>query len=137
MEILLVHPGGPYFWRKDEGVWSIPKGEIHNGETALDAAQREFLEETGFRAPGPFHRLEPVRQNSGKVVHAWACEADWDPALLRSIEFEMEWPPRSGRTARFPEVDRAAWFAPPEARRKMNAAQAGLIDQLRGLIASR
>jgi predicted NUDIX family NTP pyrophosphohydrolase len=136
-QVLLVHPGGPYFWKKDLGVWSIPKGEIHPGEDPLDAARRELFEETGCRAPGPFLPLYPIRQNSGKVVHAWACESDFDCASLASNEFEMEWPPRSNKLARFPEVDRAEWFGIQEARVKMNQGQTALLDQLLTLLASR
>src|SRR5688572_26325066 len=110
LEVLLVHPGGPLWARKDEGAWSIPKGEIGQDEDVLAAARREVAEETGATPPGPFIALSPVRQTGGKIVHVWAVESDFDPAFLTSNLFEMEWPPRSGKIRSFPEVDRAAWF---------------------------
>jgi predicted NUDIX family NTP pyrophosphohydrolase len=132
LAFLLVHPGGPYWTRKDAGAWSIPKGEIEDGEDKLAAARRETLEETGFAPAGKFIRLPPVRQSSGKVVHAWAIEAgDLDPAAIRSGTFEIEWPPRSGRTASFPEVDRAAWFEWPDAEVKILAGQRPLLERLK------
>jgi predicted NUDIX family NTP pyrophosphohydrolase len=134
VEVFLVHPGGPFFRNKDAGAWSIPKGELNDGEAALDAARREFLEETGFAAEGRFIPLSPVRQASGKVVQAWAVEGNFDPARLRSNTFEREWPPGSGRLQRFPEVDRAAWFAPGEAALRINPGQAPLIVELLALI---
>lgn len=130
LEVLLVHPGGPFWKNKDEGAWSIPKGEIEPGEDLLEAACREFAEETGGRPEGPFTPLEPIRQKGGKVVHAWGVEGDFDPAGLTSNTFEVEWPPRSGRRQRFPEVDAAAFFAPDEARRRINPGQAPLLDEL-------
>jgi len=130
LEIFLVHPGGPYWARKNLGAWSIPKGEFAAGENALDAARREFREETGADAAGSFLPLEPVRQAGGKVVHAWAIEGDCDAASIRSNTFTLEWPPHSGRTAVFPEVDRAEWFALPEARQRILPSQAPLLDQL-------
>jgi predicted NUDIX family NTP pyrophosphohydrolase len=130
LEVLLVHPGGPFWKGRDEGAWSIPKGEYDEAEDALDAARREFTEETGFAVEGPFVELAPVRQRSGKVVRAWAVEGDCDAAAIRSIAFSMEWPPRSGRMAEFPEVDRAGWFSIEEARAKILAAQAPLLDGL-------
>lgn len=130
VEVLLVHPGGPYYRNKDEGAWSIPKGEIEPGEDPLDAAVREFGEETGLVAGGPFLALAPVRQKGGKVVHAWAFEGDCDPGAIVCNTFSMEWPPRSGRQSEFPEVDRAGFFGPDEARRKVNAGQVSLIDEL-------
>lgn len=130
LEVLLVHPGGPFFARKDEGAWSIPKGEVESGEAPLDAARREFEEETGVHLAGPFVELPPVRQRGGKVVHAWAVEGDCDPDAIRSDTFTLEWPPRSGRTVAFPEVDRAAFFDLGEARRKINPAQAEWLDAL-------
>jgi len=123
VEVLLVHPGGPFWAKKDEGAWSIPKGEMDDGEDALVAARREFREETGFVVGDVARPLAPVRLSSGKVVHAWAVPGDADPALLRSNTFSMEWPPRSGRSQEFPEVDRAAWFSLAEAKRKIAAGQ--------------
>ncbi|MBV8508806.1 MAG: NUDIX domain-containing protein, partial [Xanthobacteraceae bacterium] len=110
LEVLLAHPGGPFWARKDEGAWTIPKGLVEPGADLLATAQREFTEETGFVADGPFVPLAPVRQSSGKIVHAFACRGDVDAAKLISNTFEIEWPPRSGRRRQFPEVDRAAWF---------------------------
>ena len=136
-QVLLVHPGGPFFRNKDAGAWSIPKGEIGEGEEPLQAAQREFLEETGFPIGGEFRPLEPLKQSGGKTVHAWAVEADCDPSLLRSNLFSLEWPPKSGQTREFPEVDRAAWFTIPQAREKILKGQIGFIDQLVGLLHNR
>jgi predicted NUDIX family NTP pyrophosphohydrolase len=130
LEVLLVHPGGPLWARRDLGAWSIPKGEIEAGEDPLAAARREVEEETGLRAAGPFSALGEIRQPGGKRVLAWAMPGDFDPAALRSIAFELEWPPRSGRRQSFPEVDRAAWFPLAEARRRILPAQAPLLDRL-------
>lgn len=130
LEVLLVHPGGPFWARKDLGAWSIPKGEADDCEDLLAVAHRELAEETGFTASGPELSLGHVRQKAGKVVHAWAVRADADPSQLRSNEFEIEWPPRSGRMRAFPEVDRAAWFDLAEARRRINPAQAAFLDAL-------
>jgi predicted NUDIX family NTP pyrophosphohydrolase len=131
-EVLLVHPGGPFWARRDEGAWSIPKGEHDDGEDAVDAARREFAEETGSAlALDALVPLGEVRQRSGKRVAAWAAEGDLDPAEVRSNTFEMEWPPRSGRTQAFPEVDRAEWFPLEEAQRRMLPAQAPFVDRLR------
>ena len=130
LEVFLVHPGGPFWAKKDAGSWSLPKGEIGEGEDPLESAKREFTEETGFTVDGEFRRLDPVKQSGGKMVHAWAIEADCDPAQLRSNRFSMEWPLKSGKTREFPEVDRAAWFTIPEARKKILAGQIGLFDQL-------
>jgi predicted NUDIX family NTP pyrophosphohydrolase len=130
LEVLLVHPGGPLWTRKDEGAWSIPKGEIEPGEDPLRAAQREFEEELGSPVSGDFIPLTQIRQASGKLVHAWAVEADFNPATLQSGTFSMEWPPRSGRQQHFPEVDRAQWFTIEDAKRKINKAQIALLDQL-------
>ncbi len=130
VEVFLVHPGGPYWAQKDLGAWTIPKGEFAPGENALDAARREFREETGTDAAGSFHPLEPVRQAGGKVVHAWAMEGNCDAASIQSNTFTLEWPPHSGRTSEFPEVDRAAWFGLPEARQRILPSQGPLLDQL-------
>jgi predicted NUDIX family NTP pyrophosphohydrolase len=132
--VLLVHPGGPYWAKRDLGAWTIPKGECEEGEEPRDCALREMAEELGA-APdldsATLLELGSVRQKSGKVVEAWAAEADFDPAALRSNTFEIEWPPRSGERRSFPEVDRAEWFEPELARRKIIPAQAELIDRLR------
>jgi len=133
LEVLLIHPGGPLWVKKDEEAWSIPKGEIEDGEDPLAAARREFNEELGSPVSGEFIELAPIRQASGKLVHAWALEGDFDPATLTSGLFSMEWPPRSGRQQHFPEVDRAEWFTIGEARRKINKAQIALLDQLSSL----
>ncbi|HEX4691300.1 MAG TPA: NUDIX domain-containing protein [Solirubrobacteraceae bacterium] len=131
LELLLVHPGGPYWARKDDGAWSIPKGEHADGEDALDCARREFEEETGTVPPvGALVPLGEVRQRSGKRVSAWAAEGDLDADAVRSNTFTVEWPPRSGRTQEFPEVDRAGWFAPDDARRALVPAQAAFVDRL-------
>lgn len=134
IEVFLVHPGGPFWARKDIGAWTIPKGEIEPGEEPLTAARREFSEETGSVVDGTFHPLGSVRMRSGKVVYAWACEGDIDPATIRSNAFTMEWPPRSGRQQQFPEADRAAWFPLTEARRRILSAQAPLLDQLKATL---
>lgn len=134
LEVLLVHPGGPFWAHRDLGAWSIPKGEIGVAEQPLDAAQREFQEETGFTVAGEFLQLPAIRQPGGKVVLAWAVEGDCDPAQLRSNTFPLEWPPRSGRMQEFPEIDRAAWFAMDEARRRILPGQAGFLDQLAALV---
>src|SRR5215469_5882587 len=130
VEVFLVHPGGPFWARKDLGAWSIPKGEYGEGEEPLTAAQREFEEETGFLTRGDFLELGAVKQAGGKVVSAWAFEGDCDPGELKSNVFEMEWPPRSGRVAEFPEVDRARWFSIAEARERILKSQAPLLDAL-------
>ena len=130
LALLLVHPGGPFWARKDLGAWSIPKGEYAAGEDALGVARREFEEETGARPEGKFCALGEAVQAGGKRVSAWAIEGDFDPATLVSNMVELEWPPRSGRRTGFPEVDRAQWFAPDEARQKINAAQRVFIDRL-------
>lgn len=134
LEVFLVHPGGPFWVKKDLGVWSIPKGEIDEGEDPLEAARREFEEETGFRPEGAFRELKPVRQRSGKIVHAWAVEGDCDAAAIRSNIFPLEWPPRSGRRMDVPEVDRAGWFDLATAREKILEGQRGLLEELRLLI---
>lgn len=130
LQVFLVHPGGPFFAKKDNGAWSIPKGEIDEGEDALAAAQREFEEETGCRPGENFLPLAPVKQKSGKTVLAWAVEGDCDPGTIRSNTFTLEWPPKSGRMRECPEVDRAGWFTVDEAKQKINPAQAALIDEL-------
>lgn len=129
-EVFLVHPGGPFWVGKDRGAWSIPKGEYDGAEAALDAAQREFTEETGFSVSGNFIELGTVRQASGKLVTAWAIEGDCDPAALVSNHCEVEWPPRSGRMIQVPEVDRGAWFSIDEARPRINVGQKPLLDWL-------
>jgi predicted NUDIX family NTP pyrophosphohydrolase len=134
LEVLLAHPGGPLFRNKDRGAWSIPKGEIAAGEDPQAAARREFLEETGTAAPCELLALTPIRQKAGKLVYAWACEGNLDAAAIRSNTFTMTWPPGSGRQATFPEIDRAEWFELPEARRKINPAQAALLDELAQLV---
>lgn len=131
IEVLLVHPGGPFWARRDEGAWSIAKGEIGSAERPVDVARREFTEELGAEPPdGEWVPLGTVRQAGGKIVHAWAARGELDPSRITSLPFELEWPPRSGRTQSFPEVDRAAWFGLDEARRKILAAQQALIDRL-------
>lgn len=134
VEVLLVHPGGPYWAKKDTGAWSIPKGGPGEGEDPRACALRELAEELGPAAPKlgleDLAELGSIRQKGGKVVHAWAAEADFDPAALDSNRFELEWPPRSGERREFPEVDRAEWFAPEEARRRILPTQAELIDRL-------
>lgn len=130
-QVLLVHPGGPFWQKRDEGAWSIPKGEIETGEQPLDVARREFNEELGLPPPdGELRPLGSIRQAGGKVVHAWALAADFDAARIVSGSFTIEWPPRSGRTQQFPEIDRAGWFDLDEARRKMLPAQATLLDRI-------
>jgi predicted NUDIX family NTP pyrophosphohydrolase len=130
LEVLLVHPGGPFWKNKDDGAWSIPKGEIDLDEEPLSAAQREFEEETGFKLRGTFTPLDPVKIASGKVIEAWAIEHDLDASAIASNSFEIEWPPRSGKTQAFPEVDRAAWFPGPTALQKVTPGQVPLLVQL-------
>jgi predicted NUDIX family NTP pyrophosphohydrolase len=129
LELLLAHPGGPFWRNKDDGAWSIPKGNVESGDL-LSCAKREFNEETGLVAAGPFIALAPLRQKSGKTVHAFAFEADFDLASFSSNTFEMEWPPRSGQHQSFPEVDRIAYFRLATARRKILAGQRPFIDEL-------
>lgn len=137
LAVLLVHPGGPFWANKDVGAWSIPKGEHDDAEDALACARREFEEETGTRpSEGELEDLGTVRQKSGKMVHAWALEGDLDAAAVRSNSFELEWPPRSGRTREFPEIDRAEWFALDAARERINPAQAAFLERLRALFES-
>jgi predicted NUDIX family NTP pyrophosphohydrolase len=130
IEVLLVHPGGPYWKTKDDGAWSIPKGEFSGAEDPLMAARREFFEETGVAIEGDLRALEPIQQSGGKLVHAWAVEGDLDPTTIVSNTFDIEWPPRSGRLQSFPEIDRAAWFALPEATRKILRGQVPLLEEL-------
>ena len=130
LEVFLVHPGGPFWAKKDDGAWSIPKGELAPGEEPLAAAIREFAEETGTTLAGDFRALPPAKQAGGKLVRAWALEGDIDPASVKSNFFEMEWPPRSGKKQSFPEVDRGEWFTLDAARRRINKGQIALIDAL-------
>ena len=130
LEVLLAHPGGPFWAKKDAGAWTIPKGLVDPGEDLLAAARREFFEETGFRPAGPFTALSAVRQKSGKSVHAFACSGNFDPADLKSNSFEIEWPPKSGRRKSFPEIDRLAWLTLDAARSKMLAYQLPFLDEL-------
>ena len=135
LEVFLVHPGGPFWAKKDAGAWSIPKGETDPEEDHLAAARREFAEETGLQADGRFLPLTPIRQSGGKIVHAFALEGDFDPSTIQSNSFEIEWPPRSGRKRSFPEIDRAAWLSLDEARQKINPAQRALLDELQAMLA--
>jgi predicted NUDIX family NTP pyrophosphohydrolase len=130
LEVLLVHPGGPYWVDKDAGAWSIPKGEYSEGEDALAAAKREFAEETGVKVEGEFLPLGDVKQAGGKIVQAWALEGDLDPSLIRSNTFTLEWPPRSGSVREFPEVDSARWFLIPVARQKLLFGQREFLARL-------
>ncbi|MFA5897633.1 MAG: NUDIX domain-containing protein [Hyphomicrobium sp.] len=130
IEVFLVHPGGPFWAKKDLAAWSVPKGEYKDDEDPLDAARREFEEETGMEAEEPFLPLSAVKQPSGKIISAWAFSGDFDPARLRSNTFEMEWPKGSGRIKEFPEVDRADWFTIAEARKKILAGQVPFLDEL-------
>ena len=130
LEVLLVHPGGPFWKNKDEGAWSIPKGEFDENEEPLDAAIREMKEETGVILKGDLIELTPVKQKSGKLVYAWAKEHDIDPAEIKSNEFEMEWPPKSGKKKMFPEIDKAEWFTIKTAKEKIIAAQWLMIEEL-------
>jgi predicted NUDIX family NTP pyrophosphohydrolase len=131
LEVMLVHPGGPFWAKKDLGAWSIPKGLADEGEELLAAAKREFLEETGMAVDGEFLDLGAHKQPSGKTIAAWACEGDFDPALLKSNTFAIEWPPRSGRMVEFPEVDRAAWYLIHEALEKINKGQKPIVAALK------
>jgi len=139
IEVLVAHPGGPMWARRDLGAWSLPKGAPNDGEVdLLDAARREFREETGHQPPGgPYLELGEVRMRSGKVVRAWGVEGDLDPDTVESMRVELEWPPRSGRTVTVPELDRVAWLRPVEARRRLNPAQAGFVDRLLTILARR
>jgi predicted NUDIX family NTP pyrophosphohydrolase len=130
VQVFLVHPGGPFWEKKDERAWSIPKGEYDEGEDPLDAAKREFEEETGFKVNGEFIALDQIKQPSGKIIVAWAFEGDLLSTVIRSNTFSMEWPPKSGQQQEFPEVDRADWFTVDEARRRIVKGQAGFLDRL-------
>jgi predicted NUDIX family NTP pyrophosphohydrolase len=135
LEVFLAHPGGPFFVRKDDGYWSIPKGEIEVGEDLLEAAIREFKEEIGLDAAGPFLELGSIRQKGGKIVHAWAFSGEWDDGqAVNSNLFELEWPPASGRKESFPEVDRARFFGLTEARKKLKTAQHDFLERLRNIL---
>jgi predicted NUDIX family NTP pyrophosphohydrolase len=133
-EVFLVHPGGPFWMKKDAGAWSIPKGETEAEEDLLHAAKREFHEETGFSLDGNFIALTPLKQRGGKTVHAWAVEGDVDAQSIKSNLFTMEWPPRSGKHAEFPEVDRAGWFTLEAAKEKILPGQAEFLEELRRLV---
>jgi predicted NUDIX family NTP pyrophosphohydrolase len=134
LQVLLAHPGGPLFKKRDEGTWSIPKGEVEPGEDLLECAKREFEEETAVSPAGPFIALTPITQKGGKIVHAWAFEGDCDPSAIVSNTFTMEWPTRSGQQMEFPEIDRAEFFDVAAARRKIKAAQMALIEELEGIL---
>jgi predicted NUDIX family NTP pyrophosphohydrolase len=137
LQVLLAHPGGPFWQARDEGAWTIPKGEYDESEPALAAAQREFTEETGFDVTPPFIELGEIVQKSGKRIAAWAFAGECEPSSLRCNTFEMEWPARSGRRQAYPEIDRAAWLELPQARRKINPAQRALLDRLETALAAR
>jgi predicted NUDIX family NTP pyrophosphohydrolase len=134
LQVFLVHPGGPFWAKKDVGAWSIPKGLLDQDEDPLAAAQREFREETGFTVSGNFLQLKPVKQKSGKVIHAWAVEGDCNPTEMKSNTFSLEWPPRSGKQEEFPEVDRAAWFDIKEAKERISPGQLGLLEELQQIL---
>jgi predicted NUDIX family NTP pyrophosphohydrolase len=130
LEVFLVHPGGPYWEKKDDGAWSVPKGEFEAGEDPSEAAKREFREETGSDITGEFIELSPLKQPSGKIVYVWAVEGNIDATSIKSNMFTMEWPPRSGKEQAFPEVDKGGWFTIPQAREKLLAGQRGFLEQL-------
>jgi predicted NUDIX family NTP pyrophosphohydrolase len=134
LQVFLVHPGGPFWAKKDVGAWSIPKGLLDQDEDPLAAAQREFREETGFTVSGNFLQLKPVKQKSGKVIHAWAVEGDCNPTEMKSNTFSLEWPPRSGKQEEFPEVDHAAWFDIKEAKERISPGQLGLLEELQQIL---
>jgi predicted NUDIX family NTP pyrophosphohydrolase len=136
LQVLLAHPGGPFWRNKDDGAWTLPKGEYDESEPPLAAAQREFAEETGFPVTPPFISLGEVVQKSGKRITAWAFAGECDPGALRCNTFEMEWPPRSGRRQSYPELDRVDWFGLAEARSKINPAQRALLDRLEQALAA-
>jgi predicted NUDIX family NTP pyrophosphohydrolase len=134
IQVLLAHPGGPLFRGKDDGVWSIPKGESESNEDLLATAQREFEEETGIKPIGPFLSLAPIRQKGGKIVHAWAFAGDCDPKTIKSNTFTMEWPPHSAKQMEFPEIDRAEFFSLEEAKKKIKAGQEKLLAELESFL---
>jgi predicted NUDIX family NTP pyrophosphohydrolase len=134
LEVLLVHPGGPFWAKKDEGSWSIPKGEYEPGEDPLEVAKREFQEETSYQATGEFTPLTPRKQPSGKVITAWAFEGDCDASVVKSNTFSMEWPPRSGKQREFPEIDRAGWFTIQMGKEKILKGQAGFLEELEKIL---
>jgi predicted NUDIX family NTP pyrophosphohydrolase len=135
VEVLLAHMGGPFWAKKDLGAWSIPKGEFEPDEAPLDAAKREFEEETSLSVTGEFIPLTPIKQSGGKIVHIWAVESDCDPSAIKSNTFMIEWPPRSGRQQAFPEIDRAEWFSLDDAKEKVTKGQRGFIEELRRILA--
>jgi predicted NUDIX family NTP pyrophosphohydrolase len=135
VQVLLAHPGGPFFRNKDEGAWSIPKGEPEPGEDLLVTAQREFKEETGVSPTGPYLPLRPIKQKGGKIVHAWAFEGDCDPNAITCNTFTIEWPPKSGRQVEFPEIDRAEFFDLTTANRRIKAGQEALLEELAAILA--
>ena len=137
LEVLLAHPGGPFWKNKDLGAWSVVKGEYNEEEEPLSAAKREWQEETGIKLSGRFIPLKPIKQKSGKEIIAWAAEADIDPSHIKSNMFEIEWPPKSGKKQLFPEIDRAEWFNVKKAKEKINPAQAALIDELNEILKNR
>lgn len=134
MEVFLVHPGGPFWAKKDMGSWSIPKGEFNDEEDPLTAAKREFFEEVGFELEGKFTELTPVKMKSGKIVYAWAIQSDFEAEQTKSNTFELEWPPGSGKRQEFPEIDKGEWFSTPLAKQKINKHQKPLIDELENKI---
>jgi predicted NUDIX family NTP pyrophosphohydrolase len=134
LEVFLVHPGGPFWAKKDLGAWSIPKGELSDEEEPLNAAKREFQEETGFALQGDFIELGPLKQRSGKLVYAWALEGDCNAEAIKSNLFSLEWPPRSGKRREYPEVDRAGWFALDLAKRKIIPGQIGFLEELQQMM---
>lgn len=133
-EFFLVHPGGPYFTKRNEGWWSIPKGELIREEIPLTAAIREFEEETGYKVSGPFTQLQPIVQKGGKEVLCWACKGDLDATTIKSNTFEIEWPPKSGKKVKFPEIDKAGWFTLSEAKKLINERQIAFLDELSVLL---
>jgi predicted NUDIX family NTP pyrophosphohydrolase len=137
LEVLLVHPGGPFWKNKDQGAWTIPKGETNTDEQLLDTAIREFAEETGIPLTGNFIQLTPVKQKSGKWVHGWAIEKDIDETKIKSNSFELEWPIRSGKMQSFPEIDKACWYSIEEGKEKINPAQISMLEELRELLTER